>query len=91
MTFIPPHEHFREVCVHGTVMAQCRCPSKDKVERTVACGDACLNAKPVLKEHEDRVEWTHGCDAICQNVRLWTPTARWCPHCGRPAPTPEEW
>jgi len=30
--------HFRQVCeVHGDVLAQCRCPDRDKVETKVAC------------------------------------------------------
>lgn len=28
-------------------------------------------------------EWTHGCDALCNNIMLWI--AR-CPHCGKPRP-----
>lgn len=38
-------------------------------------------------------EWSHGCDALCQNVTFWAPTVIRCPHCGRPAPeraAPEE-
>ena len=31
-------------------------------------------------------EWSHGCDALCQNVTFWAPTVIRCPHCGRPAP-----
>jgi hypothetical protein len=27
--------------------------------------------------------WTHGCDALLQNITLWIPR---CPHCGKPAP-----
>lgn len=29
-------------------------------------------------------EWTHGCDALLNNITLWIPR---CPHCGKPAPT----
>lgn len=32
------HSHYREVCaIHGTTLAQCRCASPDKADRTAPC------------------------------------------------------
>lgn len=47
-----------------------------------------INRKVRMDARADaaREAWQHGCDAICQDVTLWTPTAMACPHCGRPAP-----
>lgn len=43
--------HYIEKCKHGKVVGQCRCPSKDKVERLVDCVDPeCRVIK--LTEHE---------------------------------------
>ena len=33
-----PVTHFQEQCEHGTVYAQCRCPSPEKTIRRVPCG-----------------------------------------------------
>ncbi len=38
---------------------------------------AALNAQDGVVE-----AWTHGCDALLNNVTLWIPR---CPHCGKPA------
>lgn len=34
--------HFKQVCKHGTLQGQCRCPAPDKAERLVACGHECV-------------------------------------------------
>ena len=36
--------HFREMCEHGTVVAQCRCPSPDKQKILVPCPPNCAGA-----------------------------------------------
>lgn len=33
--------HYMEKCEHGTLVAQCRCPSLDKPVRIVPCPVAC--------------------------------------------------
>ena len=33
--------HFVDRCQHGVVVAQCRCPAPDKVERLVPCPPRC--------------------------------------------------
>lgn len=40
------HIHFRDVCKHGNVVAQCRCPSgPGKREQTVPCAQDCAQAR----------------------------------------------
>ncbi len=33
--------HYVEECVHGKIVRQCRCPSKDKPVKTVPCPKSC--------------------------------------------------
>lgn len=33
--------HYMEMCVHGRIMGQCRCPSNSKTVRTVKCDAQC--------------------------------------------------
>jgi len=33
--------HYVEQCEHGVVVAQCRCPSKDRPVNIVACPQTC--------------------------------------------------
>lgn len=33
--------HYVEKCIHGVIVGQCRCPSKDKTVRVVSCPEHC--------------------------------------------------
>lgn len=39
------HIHFRDVCKHGHVVAQCQCGATGKRERTVPCAQDCPQAR----------------------------------------------
>lgn len=39
------HIHYRDVCSHGTVVAECRCPMGEKRVRTVPCPKFCPEYK----------------------------------------------
>lgn len=47
--------HFVEQCEHGTVYAQCRCPSPDKTVRRVQCGERCPHY--LAQGNPDRIVW----------------------------------
>lgn len=46
--------HMRYECKHGTVIAQCRCPSPDKTVRIVDCYDCpedhVVEDEPIIEE-----------------------------------------
>lgn len=42
--------HFKQVCPHGTIVSQCRCPSVAKFQEVVACPDSCPKKKKFPKK-----------------------------------------
>jgi hypothetical protein len=64
--------HYRQVCeVHGDVLAQCRCPSKDKAETKVPCPGPPVCPQPgfrvtpcELSDDEALKAMHHGCGQI---------------------------
>lgn len=46
--------HVMEVCaIHGTVVSQCRCFSKDKTTRHVPCPGTCVMPPPRLSRKDE--------------------------------------